>query len=71
MKLEDYLKQLEKDLQSKQLAVGWFSTAKYQQDNTPVAEAAATNEYGNPIAHVPSRPFMRPVFAEKKTSGKR
>ena len=66
MKLEDYLKQLEKDLQSKQLAVGWFSTAKYQDSGTPVAEAAATNEYGNPIDHIPPRPFMRPVFAEKK-----
>ena len=40
----------------KQLDVGFFDTARYQ-DGTPVASVAAWNEFGTKTA--PERPFMR------------
>jgi hypothetical protein len=45
------------------LQVGWFQSAKYD-DNTPVAAIAAQNEYGNPLKGIPPRPFIRPTIAE-------
>jgi HK97 gp10 family phage protein len=41
-----------------QLQAGWFEAAKYD-DNTPVAQVAAWQEYGTRTA--PPRPFMRPA----------
>ena len=48
-----------------QARVGWFPTAKYE-DGTPVAEVAVKNEFGDPGAHIPPRPFMRPTFDANK-----
>ncbi|CAH6969066.1 conserved hypothetical protein [Vibrio chagasii] len=63
------LKQLGKSLKeadSKNLQVGWFESAKYD-DNTPVAAIAAQNEFGNPKLSIPARPFIRPTVAEKQS----
>ena len=57
------LKKLSKQLKEadkKELQVGWFSSAKYD-DNTPVAYVAALNEFGRY-----ARPFIRPAIAENK-----
>lgn len=57
------LKKLSKQLKEadkKDLQVGWFSSAKYD-DDTPVAYVAALNEFGR---H--ARPFIRPAIAENK-----
>ena len=43
------------------VAVGFFSTAKYQ-DGTPVAAVAAWNEFGTET--IPERPFFRRAIAE-------
>ena len=45
----------------KSVQVGFFSTAKYQ-DGTPVAAAAAWNEFGT--KNIPERPFFRQAIAE-------
>ena len=42
------------------LQIGWFENLKYD-DDTPVAEVAATNEFGDPTENIPPRPFMRPA----------
>ena len=54
-----------KDLGSKEMRVGWFDTAKYE-DGTPVAYVAAIQEFGYPGGSIPARPFMRPTVEEKK-----
>jgi hypothetical protein len=57
------LKKLSKQLKEadkKELQVGWFSSAKYD-NNTPVAYVAALNEFGRN-----ARPFIRPAIAENK-----
>ena len=54
------LKQL-KAARNKKLQVGWFDSAKYD-DNTPVAGVAAANEFGNP-----PRPFIRNAIEDNKT----
>lgn len=41
---------------------GWFESARYQDDGTPVAAIAAQNEYGNPKLSIPPRPFIRPTI---------
>lgn len=49
-----------------ELAVGFFSTARYQ-DGTPVTNVAAWNEYGtrrrDGSVHIPERPFFRKALA--------
>lgn len=50
-----------KELDSKDLKVGWFPDAKYE-DGTPVAYVASINEFG-PHA----RPFMRPTATKHIT----
>lgn len=45
--------------------VGWFPGST-EEDGTPCAEAAATNEFGDPAQHIPPRPFIRPTVAEKR-----
>lgn len=54
-----------KKLKNARLSVGWFETAKYD-DNTAVGEVAAYQEYGT--STIPPRPFMRP--AQKKNEDK-
>lgn len=47
--------------------VGWTEAARYE-DGTPVAVAAANNEFGDPGRSIPPRPFMRPTISEKSAS---
>jgi hypothetical protein len=54
------------ELQSKQAAVGWFSTAKYPDSNVPVAYAAVIGEFGNPENGQPPRSFVRATQTEKQ-----
>lgn len=57
---------LKKDLENANgasLQVGWFESAKYD-DNTPVAGVAALQEFGSKTA--PPRPFFRPTIEDKK-----
>lgn len=60
-KLFDAISRLEK----KSVAVGWFEKSHYE-DGTPVATAAAQNEFGNPNKNIPARPFIRPAIKENK-----
>ena len=46
------------------LQVGWFESAKYDE-NTPVAAVAAQNEYGNAAKNIPPRSFLRTTIEEK------
>lgn len=57
------LADLAKDMEQKEVAAGWLSTAKYQ-DGTPVAYVASIQEFGNP-PHLPPRPYMRPTVTGK------
>lgn len=63
--LERLQKQL-KQVDSKTLQVGWFSSAKYD-DGKPVAGVAAVQEYGSPGRGIPARPFIRPTINDKQT----
>lgn len=54
------------ELQSKQAAVGWFSTAKYPDSNVPVAYVAVIAEFGNPENGQPPRSFVRATQTEKQ-----
>lgn len=58
-----------KDLKSKQVRVGWFDTAKYE-DGTPVAYVATIHELGYPAGGIPARPMMRPTVQEKASEWK-
>lgn len=63
----DNLKALQQRLKSidhKELQVGWFEGARYD-DSTPVAGVAAIQEFGAPSRSIPPRPFFRPTIAEK------
>jgi hypothetical protein len=46
------------------LRVGFLETAKYP-DGTPVAMAAAINEYGAPRARIPARSYFRTMIRDK------
>jgi hypothetical protein len=54
------------DLQSKQAAVGWFSSAKYPDSSVPVAYVATIAEFGNPENNQPPRSFVRATQTEKQ-----
>lgn len=54
------------EVQAKQAAVGWFSTAKYPESNVPVAYAAVIAEFGNPANGQPPRSFVRATQTEKQ-----
>lgn len=59
-------------LEDKYVKVGWFPSARYDDEHsTPVAAIAAQNEYGNPNKNIPARPFIAPAIAHnsKKWSG--
>ena len=53
------------ELNSKEIRVGFFDTAKYP-DGTPIAYVAAIQEFGH--GPIPPRPFLRP--AENANAGK-
>ncbi len=57
------------ELASKQGKVGWFESSKYE-DETPVANVAAQNEFGNPSKHIPPRPTVRPAIIEHEKEWK-
>ncbi|CRY10588.1 hypothetical protein [Yersinia enterocolitica] len=57
-KIIDFLEQVGKSLESKQVKVGFVDGATYP-DGTSVAMVAAINEYGNPSNNQPPRPFFR------------
>jgi len=54
-----------KELDKLKLAVGWFESARYD-DQTPVAGVAAVQEFGSPAKGIPPRPFMRTAIAENQ-----
>lgn len=58
------IKKMLKSLQKKQIQVGFFETAKYE-DGTPIAYVAAIQEFGH--GPIPPRPFMRPAELENKS----
>ena len=52
-----------KQLENKEVKIGWFPSAQYDNpERTPVAAVAAQNEYGNPSKRIPARPFIRPAI---------
>ena len=53
-----------KEIETKQVKVGFFETSHYT-DGTPVAYVAAIQEFGH--GPIPPRPFMRPAEAENKS----
>ncbi len=55
------LQQRLKSMDKKELQVGWFESAKYD-DATPVAGIAAMQEFGSPARSIPPRPFFRPTI---------
>ena len=59
-----------KELDNVSLQVGWFESAKYD-DDTPVAQVAAQNEFGNPQRGIPPRPFFRPTIAAESDNWKK
>ncbi len=62
------LNDLVKNLQPGVVRIGWFPSARYDDDkSTPVASIAAQNEYGNPSKNIPARPFIRPAIANNQT----
>lgn len=63
-KIIDFLEQVGKSLESKQVKVGFVDGATYP-DGTSVAMVAAINEYGNPSNNQPPRPFFRNAISEK------
>ena len=53
-----------KNLKSGYVDVGWFPSARYNDEkSTPVASVAEENEYGNPAKNIPARPFLRPAIS--------
>lgn len=63
----DRLKQMLKEIEAKQVQVGWFETSKYE-DGTPVAYVATIQEFGH--GAIPARPFMRPTMQQQREEWK-
>lgn len=59
----DSIKKMIRELESKEIRVGFFETAKYP-DGTPIAYVAAIQEFG--YGPIPPRPFMRPAELQNK-----
>lgn len=59
----DAIKKMLKELESKEIKVGFFETAKYP-DGTPIAYVASIQEFGH--GPIPPRPFMRPAELQNK-----
>lgn len=51
------------DLGKLEAQVGWLDSSKYE-DGTPVALAAATQEFGSAARGIPPRSFIRPAINE-------
>lgn len=64
----DAIKKMLKELESKQIQVGFFETAKYP-DGTPIAYVAAIQEFG--YGPIPPRPFMRPAELQNQSKWQR
>ena len=65
------LNQAIKDLNKLDLQVGWFDSARYDdEDNTPVAQVAIDNEFGVPSEKIPPRPFLRPTVEKHQSEWK-
>lgn len=63
----DAIRQRLRDLQRKQVEVGFFETVRYP-DGTPVAYVAAIQEFGSPDNNIPARPFFRPTIAAQQAA---
>ncbi|WVH05509.1 hypothetical protein KKJFFJLC_00007 [Vibrio phage vB_VpaS_PGB] len=61
------LKQRLKSIDQKELQVGWFEGARYD-DSTPVAGVAAIQEFGAPSRSIPPRPLFRPTIEDRSKS---
>lgn len=55
-----------KDFATRVAKVGWFESARYEDDGISVAEVAIIQEFGAPAAHIPPRPFFRPTIDQNK-----
>ena len=64
----DAIKKMLRDLESKEIRVGFFDTAKYP-DGTPIAYVAAIQEFG--YGPIPPRPFMRPAELQNQNKWQR
>lgn len=64
----DAIKKMLKELDSKEIRVGFFETAKYP-DGTPIAYVAAIQEFG--YGPIPPRPFMRPAELQNQNKWQR
>lgn len=67
------LKKLLNQLDKLQIETGFFPESQYgsENDNLPVAQVAAWQEFGTPFKigdHIPPRPFMREDFTFKMKS---
>lgn len=58
-----------KEIDGKQLQVGWFASSVYP-NGTPVALVASAQEFGSTINNIPPRPFMRPTIAREESAWK-
>lgn len=66
------LQRLTRQFADRELQVGWFNTARYDDDkNTPVAAVAARNEFGDTSKNIPPRPFMRPTVKREESKWKK
>ncbi len=65
-KTNDALEKAIKEINKRNLSVGWFESSKYE-DGTPVAQVASQNEFGSPANNRPPRPFMRNAISENST----
>ena len=63
--LSNYLSDLEAELTSKTVKVGWFPSSVYPDGET-VAFVALQNELGDPAKKIPPRPFIRPTIQAQK-----
>lgn len=60
-----------KGLKGAELQVGFFSSAKYPDENqTSVAYVAAIHEFGSPKNSIPPRPFFRPTITAREKAWK-
>ena len=66
-KINAHLAALADSMEHQVAKVGWFP-GSVEEDGTPCAEAAATNEFGDPAQHIPPRPFIRPTVATRQAA---
>lgn len=68
MSMEEELAKRLEAFNGRQAKVGWFESARYTEDgqDISVAEVAIIQEFGDPGANIPPRPFIRPTFNAQK-----